>query len=200
MIIHSCNLDTGEVHIWKTSHHSQLERDYKALAVDAALATAAAPTYFPTHRSAAGIPLLDGGTWANNPVGIAVVEAVGVLGWPKDSLSVLSLGCTTTPLDVRAGRHHALGWLYWGASAKLVEVFMAAQSSAAIGMATHLIGDRHNLVRISPVVSRAFTLDNVREIPSLKGLGESEAARRSQFCAPSSSGNLRLPSFPLTLS
>ena len=139
--------------------------------------TAAAPTYFPTHRSAAGSPLLDGGMWANNPVAIAVVEAVGVLGWPRDSLTVLSLGCTTAALDVRAGRHRALGWLYWGTGAKLVEVFMAAQSSAALGMATHLIGDRQNLVRISPSVSRSFTLDNVREIPSLKGLGDSEARK-----------------------
>jgi patatin-like phospholipase/acyl hydrolase len=177
LVVPSCNLDTGEVHIWKTSHHPRLERDYKALAVDAALATAAAPTYFPTHRSAAGSPLLDGGMWANNPVGIAVVEAVGVLGWSKDSLAVLSLGCTTAALDVQAGRYRALGWLYWGFGTKLIDVFMAAQSSAALGMAAHLIGDRANLVRISPTVSRSFALDNVREIPSLRGLGDSEARK-----------------------
>jgi hypothetical protein len=177
LVIPSCNLDTGEVHIWKTAHHPRLERDYKASAVEVALATASAPTYFPTHRSAAGIPLLDGGMWANNPVGIAVVEAVGVLGWPKEKLAVLSLGCTTTPLDVRAGRNLPLGWLYWGVGRKLVDVFMAAQSSAALGMATHLIGDRQKLVRISPIVNTSFTLDNVREIPSLRGLGESEARK-----------------------
>lgn len=177
LVIPSCNLDTGEVHIWKTSHHPRLERDYKCLAVEAALSTAAAPTYFPTHRSAAGIPLLDGGMWANNPVGIAAVEAVGVLGWPKESLAILSLGCTTTPLNVRAGRNVPLGWLYWGVGKKLVDVFMTAQSSAALGMAAHLIGDRTNLVRISPAVNSSFTLDNVREIPSLKGLGDSEARK-----------------------
>jgi patatin-like phospholipase/acyl hydrolase len=177
LVIPSCNLDTGEVHIWKTSHHPRLERDYKCLAVDVALSTAAAPTYFPTHRSAAGIPLLDGGMWANNPVGIAAVEAVGILGWPKESLAILSLGCTTTPLNVQAGRNVALGWLYWGVGKKLVDVFMAAQSSAAIGMATHLVGDRKNFVRISPAVNSSFTLDNVREIPSLKGLGDSEARK-----------------------
>ena len=177
LVIPSCNLDTGEVHIWKTSHHPRLERDYKCLATEVALSTAAAPTYFPTHRSAAGIPLLDGGMWANNPVGIAAVEAVGVLGWPKESLTILSLGCTTTPLDVRIGRWLPLGWLYWGVGRKLADVFMATQSSAALGMAIHLIGDRKNLVRISPAVNRSFTLDNVSEIPSLKGLGDSEARK-----------------------
>src|SRR5436309_4125962 len=29
LVVPSCNLDTGEVHIWKTSHHPRLERDHK---------------------------------------------------------------------------------------------------------------------------------------------------------------------------
>jgi patatin-like phospholipase/acyl hydrolase len=175
LVVPSCNLDTGEVHIWKTSHHPRLERDYTASVVEVALSTAAAPTYFPTHRSSAGIPLVDGGMWANNPVGIALVEATGILEWPRDSLRVLSLGCTTTPLSTGVLRNRALGWLFW--RMKVTEVLMAAQSSGALGMATHLIGDRNNLVRISPIVSEAFTLDNVREIRSLKGLGDSEARK-----------------------
>jgi uncharacterized protein len=70
----------GEVHIWKTAHHLRFQTDYKASVVDFAMATAAAPTYFPSHRLASGIPLVDGGTWANNPVAISVVEAIGILG------------------------------------------------------------------------------------------------------------------------
>jgi hypothetical protein len=60
---------------------------------------------------------------------------------------------------------------------KVTEVLMAAQSSGALGMATHLMADRANLVRISPSVTQSFTLDNVREIQSLKGLGDSEARK-----------------------
>jgi hypothetical protein len=182
LVVPSCNLDTGEVHIWKTSHHPRLERDYTASVVEVALSTAAAPTYFPTHRSSAGIPLVDGGMWANNPVGIALVEATGILEWPRDSLRVLSLGCTTTPLSTGVLRNRALGWLFW--RMKVTEVLMAAQSSGALGMATHLIGDRNNLVRISPTVNEAFTLDNVREIRSLKGLGDSEARKALPFLRP----------------
>lgn len=182
LVVPSCNLDTGEVHIWKTSHHPRLERDYTASVIEVALSTAAAPTYFPTHRSSAGIPLVDGGMWANNPVGIALVEATGILEWPRDSLRVLSLGCTTTPLSTGVLRNRALGWLFW--RMKVTEVLMAAQSSGALGMATHLIGDRNNLVRISPTVSEAFTLDNVREIRSLEGLGDSEARKALPFLRP----------------
>ena len=57
LVIPATNLETGEVHIYKTAHHQRFERDYRERAVDVALATASAPTFFPTHRSAAGIPL-----------------------------------------------------------------------------------------------------------------------------------------------
>src|SRR5206468_3108582 len=89
LVIPSVNLETGEVYIYKTAHHPRFERDYRERVVDVGLATAAAPTYFPTHRSAAGLPLIDGGMWANNPTGLATVEAIGVLGWERTSLRVL---------------------------------------------------------------------------------------------------------------
>ncbi len=175
LVIPSCNLVTGEVHVWKTAHHYRLERDYRERVVDVALSTAAAPTYFPAYRSAAGLPLIDGGVWANNPAGVATVEAVGILGWPPDSLRVLSIGCTSSPLDVRWGRKFGLGLAYWGP--KIAEVFMTAQSSAAMGTAAHLVSDRQNVIRISPLLPKGFKLDSVSEIKTLVGLGESEARK-----------------------
>ena len=86
LVIPSVNLETGEVHVYKTSHHPRFERDLHERIVDVALATSAAPTYFPTHRSDAGTPLVDGGIWANNPTGMAVVEAIGVLEWPRGTI------------------------------------------------------------------------------------------------------------------
>jgi patatin-like phospholipase/acyl hydrolase len=91
LVIPATNLETGEVHVFKTAHHERFERDYKERVVDVALATAAAPTYFRTHRLPAGTPLMDGGTWANNPMGAAAVEALGVLDWPKGSVRLLSI-------------------------------------------------------------------------------------------------------------
>jgi hypothetical protein len=175
LVVPSLNLETGEVHIYKTSHNPRLERDYKEPIVDVALATAAAPTYFPTHRSAAGTPLVDGGLWANNPVGLAVVEAIGVLDWPMDSLKVLSIGCTSEPLNVGLGRRFAFGLGYWGL--KIVNVFMTAQSSSSLGTAQILAG-HENVFRIDlPVPKGRFGLDVIKEIPSLKGLGATEARK-----------------------
>lgn len=173
LVIPSLNLENGKVHVYKTSHHHRLERDYKEKAVDVALATAAAPTYFPTHKSSRGIPLVDGGVWANNPMGMAVVEGITLLDWPRDSIRVLSLGCTDEPLNVNRGRRTPLGKFYW--AGKLLDVFMQGQSQGSLGTALLLAG-HDNVVRINPEVSQGkFGLDKPDGIDSLKGLGDSEA-------------------------
>src|SRR6266478_418870 len=176
LVIPSFNVETGEVHVWKTAHHPRLERDYAHSAVEVALSTGAAPTYFPTYKAQSGTPLIDGGVWANNPVAIATVEAIGVLGWQASELRILSLGCTTAPFDIDWGRKHSLGKLGW--ATKIADLFMAAQSACATGMTQHLLPDRENLVRISPMVGKnRFDLDSVEEIPSLRGIGNSEARK-----------------------
>jgi Patatin-like phospholipase len=176
LVIPSFNVETGEVHVWKTAHDPRLERDYLHSAVEVALSTGAAPTYFPTYKSRSGTPLIDGGVWANNPVAIAAVEAIGILGWQASELRILSLGCTTTPFDVDWGRNHSLGVMGW--VTKITDLFITAQSVSAIGMAQHLLPDRDNLVRISPTVGKdRFELDRASEIPSLKGLGDFEARK-----------------------
>ncbi len=161
LVIPSLNLETGEVHIYKTAHHP------------------------PTHRSAKGIPFIDGGMWANNPTGLAVVEAIGVLNWPRDAIRVLSLGCVTEPLHIGLARSLPLGLGYW--AMKVTDVFMTAQSSSSLGTAYVLIG-HEQVMRISPSLGRGqFRLDSIKEIPSLRGLGASEARKalpqvRKLFC------------------
>lgn len=175
LVIPSLSLETGEVYVYKTAHHERFTHDYKVKVVDVALATSAAPTYFPTHISPSGAPLVDGGVWANNPVGMAVVEAIGVLGWAKDDLKVLSIGCTSESLSVKVARKLPMGLLYWAPN--MANVFMASQSSASMGTAQLLAG-RDNVVRVDPVVARGkFGLDVVGGISLLKGLGSNEARK-----------------------
>lgn len=169
LVIPAFNLDTGEVHVYKTSHHPKLECDYKCKVVDIALATSAAPTFFQSFRASDGIPLIDGGVYANNPVGMAVVEALSILNWHKEQLKVLSVGCTSEPLNVHK---HKKGRFYW--VLKGTEVFLKAQSSLSLGTALLLAG-HNNVKRIDPVVSnKRFALDKIEEIDSLKGLGIAE--------------------------
>lgn len=175
LVIPSLNLENGEVYVYKTAHNPRFERDYKVRMVDVALATSAAPTYFPTHRSAAGLPLIDGGVWANNPMGVAVIEALGPLGWQKGEFKILSVGCTQEPLKIKAARNSALGLGYWGL--KIVDAMMAGQSSFSLGTAQWLAG-HENVFRVDPTVPNGkYKLDLVKEISSLKGLGDSEARK-----------------------
>jgi patatin-like phospholipase/acyl hydrolase len=182
LLIPSLNLASERVHLYKTAHHPDLVHDYRSRAVEVALATVAAPTYFPIHLSPDGIPYIDGSVWAHNPLGLAVIEAVGVLGWPRDAIRVLSLGCTNQRLDVPWQKRTSYGASYWGA--RLAQVFTAAQSSSAVVTANVLIGAT-NLYRVSPDMSaERFTLDGVRHLDNLRHLGETEAAREFSRLKP----------------
>jgi uncharacterized protein len=175
LVVPALNLETGEVHLYKTAHHPRFIMDYRERVVDVALATAAAPTYFREHLGSFGPSLIDGGIWANNPMGVAVTEALGVLQWRRDDIELLSIGCTTSPLAAmkdgskpRGGLHYLTG---------IVDLFLAAQSSASEGTAATLIGHNH-IQRYTAVVDRRrFDLDDVAGLPALRGLGESEARK-----------------------
>lgn len=174
LLIPSLNLETGEVHVFKTAHHTRFVRDYKETAVDVAMATAAAPTYFPTHHLGTGEPLVDGGMWANNPMGAAAIEALGVLEWPRGDIKLLGIGCTESPLDTANRRSRGLV-NYW--AKRLVGIFMAGQSSSSLGTAQLLLG-HNNVHRISPHVGGGrYKLDGANAISSLKGLGASEGRK-----------------------
>jgi patatin-like phospholipase/acyl hydrolase len=70
----------NRIYVFKTAHAPGLTNDIRTDAVDVALATSAAPTYFAAASVAKDGRYVDGGVWANNPSLIALVEAVSSLG------------------------------------------------------------------------------------------------------------------------
>lgn len=169
VVIPAFDRERREVHLFKTAHHPRLAVDYKVPIVDAALATAAAPSYLPHHRTQAGISLLDGGIWANNPVAVAVTEAVGVLRWEPSEVAVLSLGCSEAALNIpESGGAVQL-------MAGMADIFLLGQSHGAHGMAKLLLraeNDPSRLQRFQPHVPHGrFALDAVARIQSLRGIG-----------------------------
>jgi hypothetical protein len=174
LLVPSLDLAAERVYIYKTAHHPSLIRDYNVPAIEVGLATVAAPTYFPIHLSEEGA-YIDGSLWARNPLALAVVEAIGVLNWPREDMRVLSLGCTSHHLEIAYEKRLSFGASYWGG--RIADVFMKAQSSSAIAMAHTLIGS-HSVFRISPdTTAQGFTMDGVRHIPELEALGRDEAHR-----------------------
>jgi hypothetical protein len=182
LLIPAWNPVARSVYIYKTAHHARLRNDYKCLAVDAALATAAAPTYFRHHFTQNSVGLTDGGTWANNPIALAAVEAVTLLGWPRESLHVLSLGCLEDAYTIPK-------WAGVGSlGKKVVNLFMDGQSHGAMGIAKLLTGHEHErtaIHRINHTVPySAYKLDDTRVIQDLKGLGYSLARDRQPVLDP----------------
>jgi hypothetical protein len=172
LLIPSISAATGDVHIYKTPHHERLKSDYKQEAVDVALATSAAPTYFPVHRTPSGVQLMDGGLWANNPLMVAVVEAISLLGKSVGDIRALSVGCTATPMEVpwyaKGG-----GLATWARSA--VDWLMHGQSVNALNQAGLLIGSK-NILRVQHVVSPGiYSLDGVKAALQLEGPAREQA-------------------------
>ena len=81
--------------MFKTNNNGKLTRDENTNLVDIALATSAAPTYFPMHAFGEFQGLVDGGLWQNNPALCGVIEAIrNFVGENKEytSIKVLSIG------------------------------------------------------------------------------------------------------------
>lgn len=171
LVVPAYHGDKDDLYVFKTRHHPRLQVDWRERVVDVALATAAAPTYFRAHVMPSGAPLIDGGIWANNPAGVAAVEARSILGWKDDDLFVLSLGCTEEIFDVPTSAGYKDLFL------KSTELFMRGQSRAAAGTAKLLCDHTEAAPRYFryqvAVPAGKFSLDRVAMIDRLRGLGAS---------------------------
>ncbi|KRE48382.1 CBASS cGAMP-activated phospholipase [Paenibacillus sp. Soil724D2] len=77
VLIPSVNITTGEPYVFKSDHNPLLTRDKKRLLTEVALATSAAPTYFPIVQlqTNKGVEqFVDGGLVANNPSLLGIQE------------------------------------------------------------------------------------------------------------------------------
>lgn len=161
------------IYIYKTAHHPRLETDYRVRGLDAAMATAAAPTFLKPHMTAEAIELVDGGVWANNPIGVATIEAIGMLDWPADRLKILSIGTTTDVKSLPRLRGKA------PMAMSVARLFLAGQSHSALGTAKIITGDGHGHRAIWRIDQTApagrYTLDNASRIAEMKDRGFTEA-------------------------
>jgi uncharacterized protein len=126
----------SEVFVFKTPHHRDYKFDRLEPMVKAALATAAAPTYFrPLEHN--GYTLVDGGVWANNPIMLAVIEAMICFDIDRSQIDVLSLGCGNDPYVVSSLQSALGGKLTWF---DLIFAAMRLQSLSATNQARLLLG------------------------------------------------------------
>jgi hypothetical protein len=129
LAIPAVNMGTYRAWVFKTPHDAQTNhRDDQFSLVDVCLATSAAPLF----RSLAGIPnpqggghevFADGGLWANNPILVALVEALRILGTREEEIEIFALGTCGKPegeiLSLEALDRGLQDWKFGGEAAKV---------------------------------------------------------------------------------
>ncbi|WP_160198005.1 CBASS cGAMP-activated phospholipase [Senegalia massiliensis] len=146
--------------VYKTPHsHYHLDRNLKMWQV--ALATSAAPTYFPAAivDKAAGTPdyMIDGGLWANNPSVIGICEALH-FGCNLKDIQLLSIGTGHCVYKGKKEKALKSGFLSWGTG--LVDFTMNAQNYGNNAMAMYLLPEE-NFDRIDFETGDKINLDSV---------------------------------------
>ncbi len=158
IVIPSYNMSDDDVYIFKTPHHERLRRDYKVPLWKVAMATSAAPTYFPSFNDIENIRLIDGGVWANNPTLVGITEAASLLNINISDIKVLSLG-TTTDLKDRSQKLNNGGLWQWKFDG--VNLLMHSQSIGTYNTVIHILG-KDSILRIDPIVPDGlFKLDKL---------------------------------------
>jgi patatin-like phospholipase/acyl hydrolase len=164
----------GRIYVFKTAHDKRFVNDIDTPAVEVALATSAAPTYFAAAAVERDGKFVDGGVWANCPVVVALVEAVSFSNVPLAEIDILSIGTTTEPFSIANNeKASALKW-----NVGLVNLMFEAQAEAALAQA-RLLRDRLHRVNFLSTAGR-FSLDNASEkaITDLANLGRKEVEKR----------------------
>jgi predicted acylesterase/phospholipase RssA/nucleoside 2-deoxyribosyltransferase len=139
--------------------------------VDAALATSAAPTYFPavtpvnSERS-----FMDGGLWANDPSLLAVLYAHQQQGVPLENIQLLSVGTGTQPTGATIKEINEMRTLSPAAVRFILEFLMSAQSSFS-DTYTDLLLPAGSYLRVNPVLPDRIALDDadgaIKLLPAL---------------------------------
>ena len=182
VVIPAVNLVTGKPVTFKTPHQPHFIRDRHFYAVDVALATAAAPTYFPQATVQPGSSYTDGGLWANNPSIVAFAEAMKIreacnrpeidpVFEPQD-VFMLSIGTGEPKYYAQPGPTDD-GLLWW--APQLFDVAGGAQSQGTHAQARYLMGDDRYIRIDFKMPSVPWKLDDVNALPQLFLYGDEAA-------------------------
>ncbi|MCF8143143.1 MAG: patatin-like phospholipase family protein [Deltaproteobacteria bacterium] len=135
-----------QARVIKTSHLEGKHRDDRYRLVDVCLASTAAPIFFPLARvlnpddSHNVQHFVDGGLWANNPVMVGLIEALGMTG-ENTPIELVSAGTCDQPTgDPNLLKNADWGLKEWKVGIGILEMAMSAQSSGYGFMARMLAG------------------------------------------------------------
>lgn len=146
-----------EAAVFKTPHHPDYKIDWKRTMSHIAKATSAAPSFFRPLQGDDGYEFVDGGIWANNPIMVAVADALACFAIRREQIRVLSLGCVQDQFRMTWARRHLGGVWFWRT---IMLESMYIQSQNVIGQARLIVGG-HRIIRVdAPPVAPKLELWN----------------------------------------
>jgi len=167
VLVPSINYSTGNPVLFKTPHHPDFSRDWRYRLVDVALATSAAPGFFPRHTFD-NRQYVDGGLFANAPGVLAVHEAQHFFGRTREQLHVVAIGTMSSRFTVDPRRNRGGGTIDWGGwnpaatPKRLFGIAISAQESLVHHLLRHrlLEGQYHHVDdELTDERARAVALD-----------------------------------------
>jgi hypothetical protein len=186
LCIPAFNITTATPRIFKKDY-GHLNQDDEKSFVDVALATSAAPTYFPV-KEIDNVQYVDGGLYANNPVLVGLTEAVFKGCWIKpkdkrekddfDGVLMLSISSCVVPKGDFAKRKSRsfMGWI-----STLFDAYSEGQSKSNdffINQIKNHLDFEIDIKRvenapISSIQAKKISLDNASDdsLSLLKGVG-----------------------------
>lgn len=148
VIVPAINYSSGQPQLFKTPHHPTLKRDHLFSLIDVALATSAAPGYFPRHTFNNN-QYVDGGLYANAPGLIALHEAQTFFGKQLEFVHMMAIGTMSSRFTADPRRNRSGGTYDWGGvhpanmPRRLFGLSISVQESLSDFMLKHRMGDRY---------------------------------------------------------
>ncbi len=180
LLVPAINMTVGKVQMFKTPHHECLTEDGGRKAVDVAMATSAAPLFFPLVKMGENY-YADGGLAANAPDACAIHEAIHFCGQKVKDLRLISIGTTLSGFGLPTSLGANFGPLTWIENQRIVATVMGAQQQLVDYMTGHMLGKHY--LRIDAALSSEQTTEVGLDVatPERRGvlLGLAESAFQS---------------------
>lgn len=181
-VIPAIDLTRAATVVFKTPHLPNLTRDRRFSVVDVAMATSAAPTFFPHSTIEEGSAYSDGGLWANNPAMVALAEAEQIIQrctreqdptFDREDINILSIG-TGKPQHYGRPSDDQTGLVWW--APRIIDVVGLSQSQGVDNLVNYILNDNHYRINFQ-IPDNTWRLDNTEHLDQLVHFGREKATQ-----------------------